>query len=99
MIREIRHTSGMTELIYIDECSERKFKLYARDLLAEIKLIAVTALFIFGVIFAVPMVRHEAFYIMYWTLTAAFTFRVLWQRYGRKKKKNRKTRANLTAQK
>lgn len=93
MVRKIYRGGGMAELIYTEDVldKERQMKtirLYARDLLAEIKLIAIAALFIFGAVFAVPMVRHEAVYILYWAMTTLFTAKVLLNRY-RPKKKNR----------
>lgn len=94
MVKERYYGGGMTQLIYVEDIPQKdlemkQIRLYTKDLLAEIKLLTVAALFIFGLIFAVPMVRHEVVYILYWTMTAAFSFRVLWKRYRRPKKKSR----------
>ena len=93
MIRRIYKGSGKSQLVFEEYIpsethSVKTVRIYAKDLLAEIKLIVVAALFVFGLIFAVPMVRHEAFYIIYWTGTAIFTFRTLWTRFYRPKKKS-----------
>lgn len=94
MIRRIYKGSGKGQLVFEEyipnEVHQTKtVRIYAKDLLAEMKLIAIAALFIFGMIFAVPMVRHESVYVLYWTLTAVFSSRVLWKRYRRPKKKSR----------
>lgn len=91
MIRRIYRGSGKGQLVFEEyipnEVHQTKtVRIYAKDLLAEIKLIVVAALFVFGMIFAVPMVRHEMTYILYWTGTAVFTFRVIWARWKPKKK-------------
>ena len=93
MIKRIYKGSGDARLVYEEFVPSgihevKTIRLYAKDLLAEIKLIVMTALFVFGLIFAVPMVRHEAFYIIYWTGTAIFTFRTLWARFYKPKKKS-----------
>lgn len=97
MVRKIYRGGGMMELVYQEDIPQKDLemktiRLYARDLLAEIKLIVIAALFIFGAIFAVPMVRHEMTYILYWTGTAVFTFRVLWARWKPKKKNHNRAR-------
>lgn len=97
MVRNIYRGGGMMELVYQEDIPQKDLemktiRLYARDLLAEIKLIVIAALFIFGAIFAVPMVRHEMFYIAYWTLTTVFTARVLYKRYRPKKKSHNRAR-------
>ena len=94
MVRERYYGGGMMELIYQEDFPDKDqqmktIRLYARDLMNEIKLLAMAALIIFGMVFAVPMVRHESVYIIYWTLTSMFSFRVLWKRYRRPKKKSR----------
>lgn len=101
MVRERYYGGGMTQLIYVEDIPQKdlemkQIRLYARDLLAEIKLLTVAALFIFGLIFAVPMVRHTATYLIYWSLTAVFTFRVLWQKYRRPKKKSHSRAKTMT---
>lgn len=94
MIRRVYKGSGRQELIF-EEFIPNEFhqmktvRLYARDLLAEINLIAMMALLIFGVIFAVPMVRHELTYILYWTGTFIFSIRTIWKRFYSKPKKKR----------
>ena len=94
MVRERYYGGGMMEMIYQEDFPDKDqqmktIRLYARDLMNEIKLLAMAALIIFGMVFAVPMVRHESVYIIYWTLTAVFSFKVLWKRYRRPKKKSR----------
>lgn len=81
-------TSGMTQIICIEDDKPPKMvRLYVKDLMAEIKLIAVMALIVFGLIFAVPMVRNEFVYIAYWALTFFLFGRVMWQRFYKGKKK------------
>lgn len=100
MIKRIYKGSGDARLVYKEFVPSgthevKTIRLYAKDLLAEIKLIVVVALFVFGLIFAVPMVRHEAFYIAYWIGTTIFTSRVIYQRwYPRKPKKKSHPRAS-----
>lgn len=91
MIRRVYrgHELIFEEYVPTKTHSVKTVRTYAKDLLAEIKLIVVAALFVFGLIFAVPMVRHESVYVLYWTMTAIFSFRVLWKRYRRPKKKSR----------
>lgn len=91
MIRRVYrgHELIFEEYVPTKTHSVKTVRIYAKDLLAEIKLIVVAALFVFGLIFAVPMVRHESAYVLYWTMTAVFSFRVLWKRYRRPKKKSR----------
>ena len=99
MIRKIYKGSGKQELL-IEEYIPNEYyqtktvRIYARDLLDEINLIISVALFVFGGIFAVPMVRHEIFYILYWTGTAIFTFRCIWKKYYRPRKKKSHPRAS-----
>lgn len=97
MIRRIYKGSGKGQLVFEEyipnEVHQAKtIRIYAKDLLAEIKLIVVAALFVFGMVFAVPMVRHELTYVLYWTGTAVFTFRVLWARWKPKKKSHNRAR-------
>jgi len=91
MIRRVYrgHELIFEEYVPTKTHSVKTVRIYAKDLLAEIKLIVVAALFVFGLIFAVPMVRHESVYVLYWTMTAVFSFRVLWRRYRRPKNKSR----------
>ena len=91
MIRRVYrgHELIFEEYVPTKTHSVKTVRIYAKDLLAEIKLIVVAALFVFGLIFAVPMVRHESAYVLYWTLTAVFSSKVLWKRYRRPKKKSR----------
>lgn len=104
MIRKIYKGSGKQELL-IEEYIPNEYyqtktvRIYARDLLDEINLIISVALFVFGGIFAVPMVRHEIFYILYWTGTAIFTFRCIWKKYRPKSKKKSHNRARAATQK
>ena len=97
MIRRIYKGSGKGQLVFEEfvpnEVHQIKtVRIYARDLLAEIKLIVIAALFIFGAVFAVPMVRHEAVYILYWAMTTLFTAKVLLNRYRPKKKSRNRAR-------
>lgn len=97
MIRRVYKGSGKGQLVFEEyipnEVNQVKtVRLYARDLLAEINLIVMMALLVFGLIFAVPMVRHELTYILYWTGTAIFSARVLWKRYRPKKKRSSASR-------
>lgn len=97
MIRRVYrgHELVFEEYVPTETHSVKTVRIYAKDLLAEIKLIVVVALFVFGLIFAVPMVRHEAFYIAYWIGTTIFTSRVIYQRwYPRKPKKKSHPRAS-----
>ena len=104
VIRRIYEGSGNARLIYEEFVPEKEhqvktIRLYARDLMDEINLIISVALFVFGGIFAVPMVRHEIFYILYWTGTAVFTFRCIWKKYRPKPKKKSHNRARVATQK
>lgn len=97
MIRRIYKGSGKGQLVFEEYIPNnvhqtKTVRIYAKDLLAEIKLIVVAALFVFGMVFAVPMVRHEMTYILYWTGTTVFTFRVLWTRWKPKKKSHNRAR-------
>ena len=97
MIRRVYrgHELIFEEYVPTKTHSVKTVRIYAKDLLEEIKLIVVAALFIFGLIFAVPMVRHEVFYIAYWIGTTIFTGRVICQRwYPKKPKKKSHPRAS-----
>ena len=91
MIRRVYrgHELIFEEYVPTKTHSVKTVRIYAKDLLAEIKLIVVAALFIFGLIFAVPMVRHELTYILYWTGTFIFSIRTIWKRFYSKPKRKR----------
>ena len=94
MIRRVYKGSGKGQLVFEEYIPNevhqvKTVRLYAKDLLAEINLIAMMALLIFGVIFAVPMVRHELTYILYWTGTFVFSIRTIWKRFYSKPKRKR----------
>ena len=78
--------SGM-ELVFSEtDFEDRTVRIYKKDTMIEFKWIVLMAMYIFGGIFAVPMVRHEAIYIAYWSLVTIITVRMLW-----KMKKSRKS--------
>ena len=94
MIRRVYKGSGKQELIFEEYVPNevhqvKTVRLYAKDLLAEVSLITMMALLVFGVIFAVPMVRNDAMYIIYWTGTILFSIRTIWKRFYSKPKKKR----------
>lgn len=96
MIRRVYkgHELIFEEYVPSETHNVKTVRIYARDLLDEINLIISVALFVFGGIFAVPMVRHEIFYILYWSGTAVFTFRCIWKKYYRPRKKKSHPRAS-----
>lgn len=83
-------SAGMELVFQETDFEDRTVRIYAKDALSEFKWFALLAMYIFGGIFAVPMVRHEVFYIAYWSLVAIITVRMLWK-YYRPKRKSRKS--------
>lgn len=82
--------SGM-ELVFSEtNFEDRTVRIYKKDTMLEFKWIVLMAMYVFGGIFAVPMVRHEAFYIVYWGIVTVATVRMFWK-HCRTTKKDRKS--------